>query len=120
MSIKKGIYAASMTVINKDLSVNADDTLKHAEKLIKQGCHGAVIGGSTGMMQLISSDDKIKLIDKISISKFKDNFIFGTGTNSLSENVKLMNRCIDNGIDRFLIMPSAYYKYNDDGAFAFY
>jgi len=71
-------------------------------------------------MQLISSDDKIKLIDKISISKFKDNFIFGTGTNSSSENVKLMNRCIDNGIDRFLIMPSAYYKYNDDGAFAFY
>ena len=120
MSIKKGIYAASMTVINKDLSVNVDATIKHSEKLIQLGCHGTVIGGSTGMMQLVSSNEKIKLIDKMSISKFKDNFVFGTGTNSVKENIKLMKHCINNGIDRFLIMPSAYYKYNDDGAYTFY
>ena len=120
MSIKKGIYAASMTVINKDLSGNVDATIKHSEKLIQLGCHGTVIGGSTGMMQLVSSNEKIKLIDKMSISKFKDNFVFGTGTNSVKENIKLMKHCINNGIDRFLIMPSAYYKYNDDGAYTFY
>jgi len=120
MSIKKGIYAASMTLINRDLSVNIDSTIEHSEKLIQQGCHGTVIGGSTGMSQLISPDEKRRLIDKISTSKFKDNFIFGTGANSLNENVQLMRRCLDNGVDRFLIMPSAYYKYNDDGAYAFY
>ena len=120
MSIKKGIYAASMTIINKDLSVNVDSTIEHSEKLIQQGCHATVIGGSTGMSQLISSDEKRKLIDKISTSKFKDNFVFGTGANSLNENVQLMKRCLDSGVDRFLIMPSAYYKYNDDGAYAFY
>ena len=120
MSIKKGIYAASMTVINKDLTVNVDATIKHAEKIIQQGCHATVIGGSTGMMQLISSNEKKKLIDNIAISKFKDNFVFGTGANSLSENVELMKRCLGIGIDRFLIMPSAYYKYNDEGVYNFY
>ncbi len=120
MSIKKGIYAASMTIINEDLSVNVDSTVKHSEKLIEQGCHATVIGGSTGMSQLISTDEKIKLLDKISVSKFKDNFVFGTGANSLNENVQLMKRCLNNGVDRFLIMPSAYYKYGDDGAYAFY
>ena len=120
MSIKKGIYAASMTVINKDLSVNIDSTIEHSERLIKQGCHGVVIGGSTGMSQLISSNEKRKLIDKMSVSKFKDNFIFGTGANSMNENVQLMKHCIQNEIDKFLIMPSAYYKYNDDGAYSFY
>ena len=120
MSIKKGIYAASMTVINKDLSVNIDYTIAHSEKLIQQGCHGVVIGGSTGMSQLISSNEKRKLIDKMSVSKFKDNFVFGTGVNSMNENVQLMKHCIENGIDKFLIMPSAYYKYNDDGAYSFY
>ena len=120
MSIKKGIYAASMTIINEDLSVNIDSTVKHSEKLIEQGCHATVIGGSTGMSQLISTDEKIKLIDKISVSKFKDNFVFGTGANSLNENVQLMKRCLNNGVDRFLIMSSAYYKYGDDGAYAFY
>ena len=120
MSIKKGIYAASMTVINKDMSVNVEGTIKHAEKLIEQGCHAAVIGGSTGMMQLISSNEKKRLIEKINTSKFKDSFVFGTGTNSLGENVKLMKNCLENGIDRFLIMPSAYYKYNDEGVYKFY
>jgi len=120
MSIKKGIYAASMTIINKDLSVNIDSTIEHSERLIQQGCHGVVIGGSTGMSQLISSKEKRKLIEKMSASKFIDNFIFGTGANSMNENVQLMKHCIQNGINKFLIMPSAYYKYNDDGAYAFY
>ena len=120
MSIKKGIYAASMTVINKDLSVNIDSTIKHSERLIQQGCHGVVIGGSTGMSQLISSNEKRKLIEKMSVSKFKDNFVFGTGANSMNENVQLMKHCIENKINKFLIMPSAYYKYNDDGAYSFY
>jgi 4-hydroxy-tetrahydrodipicolinate synthase len=109
-----------MTVINKDLSVNIDSTIEHSERLIQQGCHGVVIGGSTGMSQLISSNEKIKLIDKMSISKFKDNFVFGTGANSMNENVQLMKHCIENKINKFLIMPSAYYKYNDDGAYSFY
>jgi len=120
MSIKKGIYAASMTIINKDLSVNIDSTIEHSQRLIQQGCHGVVIGGSTGMSQLISSNEKRKLIDKMSVSKFKDNFIFGTGANSINENVQLMKHCIENEINKFLIMPSAYYKYNDDGAYSFY
>ena len=120
MSIKKGIYAAAMTVINEDLSVNVNSTITHSEKLIQQGCHGVVIGGSTGMSQLISSQEKRELIDKMSLSKFKDDFVFGTGSNSINENIQLMKHCVDNGINKFLIMPSAYYKYNDEGAYSFY
>ncbi len=124
MSIKKtisgGVYAASMTIINRDLSVNIEETVKHSENLIYQGCHGCVIGGSTGMMQYIPSNEKRKLIDKMSASKFKDNFVFGTGTNSISENAQLMKHCINNGIDRFLIMPPAYYQYSHDGVYVYY
>ena len=31
-----------------------------------------------------------------------------------------MKKCLDNKINKFLIMPSAYYKYNDHGAYSFY
>jgi len=120
MSIKKGIYAAAMTVINKDFSINVEATIQHSEKLIEQGCHSTVIGGSTGMMQYISSKEKRELIDKMSSSKHKDNFVFGTGTNSIKENIQLMKHCVNNGIDKFLIMPPAYYKYNDEGVYIFY
>ena len=47
-----------MSVFNDDLSLDVDSTIKHAEKVISEGCHGAVLFGSTGMAQLISSDEK--------------------------------------------------------------
>ena len=120
MAIKKGIYAASMSIFNQDLSLDIDSTIKHSEKLINEGLHGAVLFGSTGCAQLISSNEKKKLIDKINVNKFKDNFIIGTGSNSLNENINLMQHSINNGIDRFLIMPPAYYKYDDQGVYSFY
>ena len=120
MSIKKGIYSASMSILDENLSLDVDSTIKHAEKLIVEGCHGVVLFGSTGMAQLISSNEKKKLINKLSKSKFKDNFMIGTGTNALNENIELMKHSISIGIDKFLLMPPAYYKYNDEGAYAFY
>jgi len=120
VSIKKGIYSASMSVFNDDLSLDVDSTIKHAEKVISEGCHGVVLFGSTGMAQLISSDEKKVLIDKISTNKLKDFIIMGTGANSLNENIQLMKHSINSGIDRFLLMPPAYYKYEDEGAYAYY
>ena len=120
MSIKKGIYAASLSVFNKDLSLDIDSTVKHSEKLIQDGCHGTILFGSTGQGQLISSNEKKRLIEKLHNSKFKSHFIIGTGDNSLNENIDLMKHSVNNGIDRFLLMPPAYYKYGDDGVYSFY
>ena len=121
MAIKKGIYAASMSIFNQDLSLDIDSTIKHSEKLIGDGLlHGVIIFGSTGCSQLISFNEKKKLIDKLNNSKLKDHFIIGTGTNALNENVELMKHALNNGIDRFLLMPPAYYKYADEGAYSFY
>ena len=44
----QGIYAASITVFNQDLSLNAKKTISHADFLIDNGCHGVVLLGSTG------------------------------------------------------------------------
>ncbi len=120
MAIKKGIYAASMSIFNQDLSLDIDSTIKHSEKLIKEGLHGTIFFGSTGCAQLISSKEKKKLIDKLNSNKFKDHFMIGTGVNALHENIELMKHALNNGIDKFLLMPPAYYKYGDDGAYSFY
>ena len=120
MAIKKGIYAASMSIFNQDLSLDINSTIKHSEKLIEEGLHGSIFFGSTGCAQLISSHEKKKLIDKLNSSKFKDYFMIGTGTNALNENIELMKHALNNGIDKFLLMPPAYYKYGDDGAYSFY
>ena len=115
-----GIYAATMSVLNSDLSLNVDKTIEHAEMLIDKGCHGTVIFGSTGQSQLISITEKINLINKLSISKYKDKHLIGTGLNSLSETINFMKIASSLKFNKFLIMPPAYYKYGDSEVIEFY
>ena len=115
-----GIFAASMSVLNTDLSLNVDKTIDHAEMLIDQGCHGAAIFGSTGQSQLISISEKIELLNKLSRSKHKDKHLIGTGLNSLSETINFMKVASSLNFKKFLIMPPAYYKYGDAEVIEFY
>ena len=39
----QGIYAASLTVFNQDLSLNVKKTISHADFLIDNGCHGVCL-----------------------------------------------------------------------------
>ena len=120
MSKIKGIYAASMSIFNQDLSLNVEKTISHAEKIIDQGCHGVAIFGSTGQAQLISVSEKISLLNKLSESQNKDKFLIGTGLNSLNETINLMKVSTSLNLNDFLIMPPAYYKYGDKEVIEFY
>ena len=115
-----GIYAATMSVLNSDLSLNVEKTIAHAEKLIDQGCHGTAIFGSTGQSQLISISEKIDLLNKLSKSKYKDKHLIGTGLNSLSETINFMKIANSLNFKNFLIMPPAYYNYGDSEVVEFY
>ena len=116
----KGIYAAGMSILDENLSLNINKTISHAEKLIHQGCHGVAIFGSTGQAQLISVSEKINLLNQLSKNKFKENYLIGTGFNSLSETINLMQVAGSLGFNDFLIMPPAYYKYGDKEVVDFY
>ncbi len=115
-----GIFAASMSVLNSDLSLNIEKTINHAESLIDDGCHGTAIFGSTGQSQLISISEKIELLNKLSNSKYKDKHLIGTGLNSLAETINLMKIATSLNFKKFLIMPPAYYKYGDNEVIEFY
>ena len=116
----RGIYAAGMSILDENLSLNVDKTIKHSESLIDQGCHGVAIFGSTGQAQLISISEKIDLLNKLSASKYKKNFLIGTGLNSLTETINFMEISCSLGFNKFLIMPPAYYKYEDKEVIEFY
>ena len=116
----KGVYAAGLSVLNKDLTVNIDATINHAENLIKNGLHGVFFYGSTGMSQLVGLEDKKKLISKISNHKLKKQFFLGTGNNSLQDNIELIDHGFKNKFETYLLMPPAYYPKTDQGVFNFY
>ena len=120
MSEIKGIYAATLSILNEDLSLNVKKTILHAENIITQGCHGVAFFGSTGQDQLIPVSEKINLLNSISTNKNKDKFIIGTGLNSLVETINLMKIATSLNFKKFLIMPPAYYKYGDKEVVNFY
>ena len=115
-----GIFAATMSILNSDLSLNVEKTIDHAEKLINKGCHGTAIFGSTGQSQLIPISEKIELLNKLSKSKHKDKHLIGTGLNSLGETINFMKIATSLNFNKFLIMPPAYYKYGDSEVIEFY
>ena len=61
MTIKKGVYAASLSVLNEDNTLNIAATIKHAASLIENGLHGVFFFGSTGQSQLISVSEKKRI-----------------------------------------------------------
>ena len=119
--IKKGVYAATLSVIDENGSLNIDETISHAENIIKEGLHGVFFFGSTGQSQLISMAEKKELVSKLPFSKFKKNFYLGTGCNSLKETIEFVKYSMEFDLKDFLIMPPAYYKGNTEaGVFEFY
>jgi|TARA_B110000914_G_C15485606_1_gene457859 4-hydroxy-tetrahydrodipicolinate synthase len=120
MSKINGIYAATMSILNDDLSLNVAKTIKHAEKIIEQGCHGVAVFGSTGQAQLIPISEKISFLNKLSEHKNRNNYLIGTGLNSLGETINLMKIATSLNFKKFLIMPPAYYKYGDKEVINFY
>ena len=120
MSKINGIYAAGVSILDQNLKLDVNKTILHSENLIKNGCHGVVLFGSTGQSQLISLEEKFKLIEQISKSDLKDQFIIGTGLNSLQDTISLLNLSISFKLNKFLIMPPAYYMYEDKDVIRFY
>ena len=120
MSLIKGIYAASISVLNDNLTLNVSKTISHAEKLIDEGCHGVAMFGSTGQAQLIPVSEKIELLSDLSKSKYNEKYIIGTGLNSLGETINLMKVSSSLGFKKFLIMPPAFYKFGDEEVINYY
>ena len=119
--IKKGVYAAGLSILKEDLSLDVESTILHAEQAVKNGLHGIFFFGSTGQSQLISISEKKNLISQIAKNKLRKSFFLGTGNNALKENIDLIRYAMEYKFDTFLVMPPAYYKGNtDDGVFDFY
>ena len=119
--IKNGVYAAGLSILKDNKSLDVEATINHAESAIKNGLHGVFFFGSTGQSQLISISEKKDLISRTATSKFKNQLYIGTGVNALKDNLDLIRYSMEFGFHTFLLMPPAYYKGNtDEGVYNFY
>jgi 4-hydroxy-tetrahydrodipicolinate synthase len=115
----EGIFAATISVLNKDLSLDISATIEHALNVDKHGS-GLAFLGSTSQSQLLSIQEKKDLIKEISKHKFQNQVIIGTGCNSLKDTINLMCHSIEFGHKNFLIGNPAYFHNTDSGVYSFY
>jgi len=115
-----GIIPATMSILKSDLTLDNEKTLKHAENLLESGSNFVVFFGSTGQSQLLSHVEKRQFIEYCAQSKYKERFIIGTGSNSLQENIEILKLSQKNEMFLSLLMGSAYFSYDDVGAYQWF
>ena len=119
-----GVYAAAVTPLKNDSTLDLGSVPVLMNFLASRGCHGAVLFGTTGEGPSFSPTEREALmrmaIDyRSEISDFR--LIAGTGTPSLSESIELTKLAFDLGFEAALVVPPYYFrKATDDGLFAWF
>jgi 4-hydroxy-tetrahydrodipicolinate synthase len=119
-----GIYAAALTPLNDDFSVNLDAVNPFLHFLGAQECHGALLFGTTGEGTSLSAREREAILRaavevRVTFPEFR--LLAGTGTPSLDETVELTRMAFELGCEAVVVLPPYYYrKISDDGLFAWY
>ena len=104
--ILKGVFAAALSVLKADLSLDIKETINHAKSNLDDKGVGSAFFGSTGCGQLISISEKKDFINALSKENFKEKILIGTSCNSLNDTVDIMQHSIKSGFKNFLIIRS--------------
>jgi 4-hydroxy-tetrahydrodipicolinate synthase len=117
-----GVYAAAVTPLKNDSSLDLESIPILLNFLASRGCHGAVLFGTTGEGPSFSPSEREAVLRAARDHQPAGFRLFaGTGTPSLSETIELTKLAFDLGYDAALVVPPYYFrKATDDGLFAWF
>ena len=116
-----GVYAAAVTPLKNDSTLDLETVPALLRFLAASGCHGALIFGTTGEGPSFSPKEREVLMRSVRVYRqqipgFK--LLAGTGTPSLSESIELTKLAFDLNYDGVVVLPPYYFrKATDDGLF---
>jgi 4-hydroxy-tetrahydrodipicolinate synthase len=119
-----GVYAAVITPLNEDYSIDLPSLAPLLERLAQRGCHGALILGTTGEGPSFSPEERIALCKAaLQMRQTRPDFklLAGTGTPSLDETITLTKAAFNLGFDGVVTLPPYYFrKAGDEGLLAWF
>ena len=116
-----GVYAAAVTPLKNDSSLDLESVPALLRFFASRGCHGALFFGTTGEGPSFSPSERETLLRSVRayrniVPGFR--LLAGTGTPSLSETIDLTKLAFDLGYDGVVVLPPYYFrKATDDGLF---
>ena len=119
--IPSGVFAAALTPLKMDGTLDLDNVLPYLDFLANRGCHGALLFGTTGEGPSFSPRERAAL-GKIALQITQQHpdflLLMGTGTPSLSETIELTRSAFDLGFPGVVVLPPYFVrKVSDDGLF---
>lgn len=119
-----GVYAAAITPLKSDFSLDLEALPLFLDFLAKRGCHGALLLGTTGEGPSFAANERISFFRAgLEVRQAHPGFhlLAGTGTPSLPETIALTHAAFDMGFDGVVVLPPYYYrKASDDGLFTWF
>ena len=118
----KGVFAAVLTPMAADLSIDRRAFAEHSRRLLDAGCHGLGIFGTTGEANSLSVAERIEAWEHLVEDGIPaDVLLPGTGACALPDAVTLAREALALGAPGVLALPPFYYKgVSDDGLFRFF
>jgi len=104
-----GVYAAAVTPLKNDLSLDIESVPGLMNFLASRGCHGVLFFGTTGEGPSFSPSERetllrVALDHRNTIPGFR--LLAGTGTPSLSETIELTKLAFGLGYDGVVVLRS--------------
>jgi 4-hydroxy-tetrahydrodipicolinate synthase len=110
-----GIVAAMPTPLTADRMVAFDALPVLLDDLVAQGCHGALVLGSTGEGPSFGLDERRAVLSAVAdwraASRRSDfRLLGGTGCANVPETITLSRHALAQGYDALLVVPPFYFK----------
>lgn len=119
-----GVYAAAVTPLKPDLSLDLDGLINLIQFLASRGCHGVLLMGTTGEGPSFSIHERLSIYKEATVAREKLpglRLLAGTGTPSLEDTVFLTKSVFDLGYDGVVVLPPYYFrKASDQGLFTWF
>jgi 4-hydroxy-tetrahydrodipicolinate synthase len=119
-----GVYAAAVTPLLADGTIDLDVVSDLLSFLQRRGCHGALLFGTTGEGPSFSSRERLEMLN--AAAAFRQTYpefrlLAGTGTPSLEDTITLTQAAFETGVDGVVVLPPYYYRnVSDAGLYAWF
>ena len=114
-----GVWSAALTPLTPDLSIDYAGLLNYANLLLKGGCHGIGLFGTTGEANSFALEERMRGLESLLKGGISPTSIMvGTGCCALPDTVTLTQHALNHGVHKILLLPPFYYKnVTDEGLF---
>jgi 4-hydroxy-tetrahydrodipicolinate synthase len=113
----RGVLAPALTAVTEDFRIDEARTIAHFDWLLRNGCDGLLVFGTTSEGNSFSVAERRRLLERVVKSGIDPlKLMVGTGCCALADSIELTKHALEIGCAGVLTLPPFYYKQIEDAA----